>query len=425
MASPSAAEVQAQLKAAAGIVESLRSYAAGTYLGEEDTLVQAAEGDLASLAIGVVKANIRSLLANGLSDSNVASVLTPAIREYGLLIGSPATEPSAILDDLFTYFTDNSVTVQSRDVSLTTPAAGGSNVGNGVMYRLKVDAAGNDLEAQTLGDKTCTCIRDNRSGAPTGAEIFRLTDEAVKPDRITIGGSGEVVEMAAMVADGGILQNPSFSTWAGAAATLTSVSGWTTDSGNWNAFEVTTSGTYRPSSSQDTTPYAMIIDGNDILIQDLSTRRMGLDPKVPIFVQVAVKRTNSCDGTLTVRWGAVSASVDMTTLTNGVWSTLRIGVDEDNWFENFNENSFTFEIELASRTTGEAVVDDVIVRAMTPYDGDWYAIVGGTTPFVVGDVFTMGSDSEHASNGVIQRLLHRGFRKYLPATTGTPTITDP
>lgn len=425
MASPSAAEIQAQLIAVADVIETLRSYAAGTYLGKEDTLVQAAEGDYASQAISVVKNNVRAPLASTLTDENISTLLTPVIREYGLLIGSPETEPLAILDDLFTYFTDNSVTVQSREVSLTTPAAGGSNVGNGVMYRLGTDASGDDLEAQTLGDKTCVCVRDNRSGAPTGAEVFRLYDESVTPDRISIGGSGEAIEFPALVADGGLIQNASFSTWSGAAAALTAVSGWTTNSGNWNAYEVTTTGTYRPSSSQDTTPYAMIIDGNDILYQDLSTRRLGLDPATPIFVQVAVKRTNSGDGTLTVRWGAVSKSVDVSTLTNDVWTTLRIGVDEDNWFANFNENSFTFEIELASNTTGEVVVDDCIVRAMTPYDGDWYAIVGGTTPFVVGDEFTMGSDSEHASNGVIQRLLHRGFRKYLPATSGTPTIADP
>ena len=56
--------------------------------------------------------------------------------------------------------------------------------------------------------------------------------------------------------------------------------------------------------------------------------------------------------------------------------------------------------------------------------GTWMCPVGGSTPFLRGDVFTY-TDSI-ASDSKIQRWLFRAYGRYLPhATAAGETVTDP
>ncbi|RMG22905.1 MAG: hypothetical protein D6732_25275, partial [Methanobacteriota archaeon] len=70
-------------------------------------------------------------------------------------------------------------------------------------------------------------------------------------------------------------------------------------------------------------------------------------------------------------------------------------------------------------------VDWVVFDEMTFFDGSWYFLKAGSTPFRKGDVFTW-SDSLTATEGIVQYWIQRLFGVYFPHTTGgTETVIDP
>jgi len=148
----------------------------------------------------------------------------------------------------------------------------------------------------------------------------------------------------------------------------------------------------------------------------------------PYYCQVAVYRESNCDGTLTIRFGASSVATNMTTLNNSAWNIIKIAIGTGSWVDNFQENSADIQIQLASRTTGTALFDDILVAPFfrVPGDESWYIIVGGATPFQRGDTFTW-TDAEAGSRGVLQYWLgfRSGYLLSLPSTAGAETITDP
>ena len=170
-----------------------------------------------------------------------------------------------------------------------------------------------------------------------------------------------------------------------------------------------------------------------ILSEDLSVRRARFNTAIPYYAQVAWNRDEiaGADGTLTLRLGAVSVSVVLVAQVG--WQVLRIPLGVGNWFRNFNEDVFTVELELAGNTVGELLLDDVIIWAMTPFAGEWYAPVGGRTRWLApspapaprqGDLFTW-ADTETGAK--IQRWTRIGFPGlWLPhATGGSVTLADP
>jgi len=83
------------------------------------------------------------------------------------------------------------------------------------------------------------------------------------------------------------------------------------------------------------------------------------------------------------------------------------------------------ELELASRTTGSLVLDDVNIDYWTNLDGLYYAALGGATPFIFNDFFTW-TDALTGSEGIMQYWWWRGGLGSLPSNNaGGETITDP
>ena len=80
-------------------------------------------------------------------------------------------------------------------------------------------------------------------------------------------------------------------------------------------------------------------------------------------------------------------------------------------------------IELASNTTGDLLVDDFLLGPMTRVDGAWVAIVGGATPFVLRDVFTVTDTS--TDTGIIQTQFAKSLGYYLPHLSSSNTWADP
>ena len=178
---PSEADIRTQWTNCIALLEKARDLADGTLFGasgvpggDADTLIQSLEGQYTPGGLGGVISALRSSLSGALSPQMSRSVLHPILYEYARILGADAsdgvgagyTDPAALFRALRQWFTDNSVTVQSRNITTdTTATAGASNVGNGAVERIAVDDQNFPLEARHVEKKQLVCISDQNSGA--------------------------------------------------------------------------------------------------------------------------------------------------------------------------------------------------------------------------------------------------------------------
>lgn len=432
---PTVAEVDAMLQKAVDILEVTRAFGNGTLLGKCDSLEQAIEGDY---ALGLVNqtAAVRATVAQGASGARAAALLTPIMREYARLAGSPYWNGSLgpMLLDVHRYWLTNSKTIEKRTITFGSPSASGSNTGTGTLSRCTKSAGGYDLDGCHVEVKKAECIRDQNTGRRRHEEVFLLTGEDAGLDSLTVSGSGAAAEIPARHAgtsksDGSLLKNASFQTHDGTTDT-TQFSGWTATVGA-NVAQVTTSH-YRGFPGNTDTHSLKLVD-NVTISQALSIRNESLSRNVPYYFGVAYNReTGSGTGTITIGMGTNSDNVVLAAQTG--WNILAIALDADSWYENFVEDSLDLYITLSGRTTGYTLIDDAIFCALTPFDGTWWLLRGGATPFMAanatlpyGDVFTITDTGGGASTAKIAYWLWRafGFVPLPTATSGAETVADP
>lgn len=426
MASPTRAEVETQWSNAAHMLEEARELAqadATNWVGMEDTLAQSVESDFAGEILGSA-AQSRTFLAGLLSNSNAAQHLLPHLRSYlRHVVNAPIGQVQDMIDKMYKYMHDNSYTVNSRDFTFGSPAAGGGNAGNGVLYRLTKDEFNYDLEAQHADAKTLECKFDQSTGTFKHEELFEIRGQSSAPDGLALAGSNKRGFIAALSARNSLLSNPSFSQFGGTAASPTSITGWTSsvtvNSTNY-AFDNTN---YYRDFQGDTTPYSLQMKVTANLTQKLSVLSTRLNTRVPYMLQVAWNRqVGSASGTLVIRMGAANNSVAVSAQTG--WQLLRVPASpgQNNWHRQFDEQDLDVAIEW-TRTSGDLLIDDVLLVPATAFDGAWYWMIGGSTPFLREDTFTF-SDSE--TGAVLQRWFWRAFGRYLPHATGAgETWADP
>lgn len=447
MSDPTESEIQATIGYGIRALENVR------LLGESDTpnilslessMFDSVKGDYAPGVMAGWRA-FRAAYNGVLTPRVVQTLLTPGLQLYGKFIGSRATDASTILRELYDHFHDNNKQVEKRVFTFdTTPTAGGGNVGDGTVHRLNVDANGYDIDIQTADTKTLKCVSDEHSGAQEHQEEFEIRGETRKLDFLSLtGGTGTpgdapVGRLTALspVQSETYIRNPSFhqhglsySSDLATPTTVTDITGWTL--GSTSDVKVDKSLSYRD-SLQATNQASLRFDGNQTISQNLNTIKaqfqqtnVGFGQEiVPMYVEVAVYRESSCDGTLTLTFGASSVAVDVTTLTNSAWNIVRIAVGTGNWFANFNTEDPVISLALASNTVGSILMDEIVVAPFQFFDGGWWAVVGGATPFLRGDTLTL-TDTV-AETGLIQKWLARGYNAYLPSTTsGSEEWADP
>lgn len=430
MPTPSEAEVQSQWKAAVAVLEWIRANAettSGHLAGLADTLTQALEGDFATEKAQAVE-QIRARYASLYTPASVRAVIDPHLRDYARVRGFAETDPSAILGRLYQDFIDNSKTVTTRAITHGSPSAGGSNVGDGVLNRLVVDENNHEIEACNPEDKVFECVLDRNSGTNSHEEQFEIRGETPSKDGLETLGSGTLTSIIAASArhSAQFLTNPSFTTYSGTTSVPTAIDGWSvgTDIAN---FEIVTSSYYRDLDGESA-PASLKIKGDDYVQQTFLTQKNPkFFPNVPYYCQIAWNReVGSLDNpaTLTLSLGGTSANVSLTTQTG--WNVLRLTLNQNLWFENFNTGTLTLKIELSNHDSGYLLVDDVILVPMTQIDGTWYTLVGGATPFLRRDTFTVADTGGAPGTGKIQHWLWRGYGRYLPHTSaGSATFTDP
>ena len=97
-------------------------------------------------------------------------------------------------------------------------------------------------------------------------------------------------------------------------------------------------------------------------------------------------------------------------------------MDRDLWPSQFNQNDADFIIGLASNTTGNVLIDEVLTIPMFRFDGSYYLIIGGEVKFRLDDEFTW--TDLIVTDSKVQKWLWIAFGRYLPHAAA-PTLTDP
>lgn len=436
---PTASEIQTQWKNSLIVLDRLRKVADSEYVGASgyfDDLLQTVEGEFTAVSLPASMARFRAGLSSMISQERAREILDPILREYARLLTWPETNPAEIAVRLRRYFVEQSASVASRGITFaSTGTAGGSNVGNGVLLRLTTDNLGAGIEFATAPDvKEFRCIQDGGNGAKTHSERFEIKSKTRSFDSLDWNNAGsglsgvtiDALHCGSGGANASILQNASFSTYS--ATATPKFAGWTEDAGGASVSQDTTN-YYRsfPGATTDAALRMTATGGGAITLrQPLSAMRVQrLDPNVPMVLSVMVNKTigSAATGTFTIRLGGVEVDTAIASIGSN-WQRITIPLTEDCWYEEFDNGAIDVELEWSSSGSGYLLVDDVILAPWTYVDGTWFALFGGTTPFLMRDVFTVTDTGGVSGTGIINYWLWRAGYETLP-TSGSPTLTDP
>lgn len=427
MASPTRAEVEIAWRNAVKLLEETRLFGnvnATNFVGRQDTFEQSLESDFVNEQTSAV-ARIRALLSGVIANSSAAAVILPHMKAYCRhVVNAPdIASAQAMVDAIYKYMNDNALTVNSQDFVFGAAVAGGGNLGNGTIRRLNVDAYGYNIEAQHADVKTVTCRFDLNTGSRKHEEIFQFEGQAPGPDSLQVSGSGGKLIVSALSARNSLLGNASFSQRSGTSAAPTEITSWTSsvtvNSTNYTFDEVN----YYRDFHGDTTPKSLNMKVTANLTQKLSLLGRKLRVDVPYLLQVSWNRAvGAATGTLLARLGAQSNSVVAAAQTG--WQQLFVptAIGTNCWYRNFDEQDLDISLEW-TRTGGELLIDDILLVPATGFDGSWYWIIGGSTPFLRDDVFTF---TDTKTGAILNEWMRRGLGRYLPsATAAGETWTDP
>ena len=428
MASPTAAELETQLKNAVALLENLAS--ANTIVNDLNTYEQSLESDYVVSQI-TAASQVRASVSSALGAAS--SVLEPILRAYVLhIVDEPATgSVDDIISRVYRYFVDNSKTIKRRAITYGAASAAGANTGNGTVRRLTTDADNFAIEAEHAEIKAYECLQDANTGARLHEEVFEVEGAAAGRDELSISGSGSTTQLRARSSNDSLLSNPTFSQYAIAGSVATSapytlvsgdvVTDWTIATTTSAALTVDAADIYRAVEG-DTTPTALRFAGNNTITQTFETANLNLQRFVPYDVLVPIKRESSADGNYQISFGAAtSGSVAVSTLSAG-WNAVFLSLSQTSWPRRITETAADFVVQWSGRSTGSLVLDEITLIAMDQFDGTWWAIHGGTTSFLARDRVTF-TDSI-SSDSKIQKWLWRAFDRYLPHAA-SPSIVDP
>lgn len=429
--------------------------ASNNIAGMIDTLRDAQKGDRWQTIMAKAEQD-RAAIAGLITDSRIREVLAPHLVEI-LEASDVDINPRDFaynLERVRKYMIDNSLSMNSREMTFGSPSAGGGNTGNGNFYRLTEDQDGYDYEGASVETKLWRCVADQRMGddgltADEQREIWRLEADPPGVDAVNDLGSGATVDMATVDPstgeDLGIVINPTFQTTGTeptsgqqAPSTTTEITGWIM--GSTASIELDADRVYRGLPDQENR-YSIRFTGNTTLKQtirvtDTSTEagdsRYVFQSGIPIYREFAIYKPSGTTGNVIFRFGAITITTVLGSLSNDQWTVIKCAQDQNCFPKNFNEDAMTIEFETTS-LSGNCNIADLTVSPYT-YDGDgsWVVCSGGTTPWKYDDTFSY-SDSEGGSRGVmsywwnhrsrVSRFLGRAFT--FPTVASGETITDP
>lgn len=371
---------------------------------------------------------LRGALAGMLAPAAAQGSLNPLWTTYGRVKLYANTDSAAVLVRLFKDFAEagTPTTVESRGYTYGSLSSI-TGTGNGSISRLTVDGYNYTIESPLIAEaKSFICTQDVNAGARLNQEVWEYRGSSFGKDFVNITGTGGLRTFQCLSAEASPFPNCSFEGVNGiSGSTFTSMTGWSVGSA-WTNFETVTGsagGNIYKVVNNAATSRSLRFKTNDYIYQSFREQGVSWNPTVPLFAQVAFKRESSCDGTLTLTIGGKSVSVALSAQSG--WTILRFTVGQDAWFRRWDANSALVKLELSGNTTGDLLVDDLVIGAYTPLEtawGSWVAIVGGSTPFLRDDLFTVTDTC--SEGGIIQRWMARTYGMYFPHS-GSPTWADP
>lgn len=418
-------ELWDQLAKTAKVYDQFGVFGTNTYLPLEGNIIEATEGIHSSellQEISRVRAQLNQTFSAG------RNALLVILRELAAIgYESVATNESEILDDIVVGMVTASETVKNRAWTFGSLQVGLMNIGNAVVYRCTKDKYNFDIEAGIPGNIKVLVKTDKNSGAQAGNEAVVFQGLGTRPkDEIEYGNiTSETLTAQIFRADNGLLRNPSFDAIE-STITTTTQQGWTLSA--INVFAKETAIFFRTSSGGTTGASLKFLD-NGTLMQYLGTQRITVPRNgLPAFLILRYRKTGGCDGTMTLRLGTQTVSVDLTTVTSDTWLDLTIGVGASNkgYPESFNEDfggqGTRVEISLTGRTIGNLYVDEVLLKQSFKFNGLFYLPVAGNIDVLASDYWTFADSA--LETGRIQYILSRLFKWHFPHTSGSPTYPD-
>lgn len=396
-------------------------------------------GDRLDPAGNVALSALRATDASILSREVAQAILTPILFQYGQEIGSPAASRGDLRGVLYDVWRSRSLaprTIKSRNITRGTPSYDGGNTGSGLITNLYVDRYGYPIEPGFVETTTLRCIRDGNTGAQRHAEVFQLDGETAAIDAINAweGGSGLRSELTSHHAGSSgagrsLLRNAAFSDYNASGDETTKFPGWTLSAAASFSQDATVFRGF-PGSSENTsggpTAASLEFEASGSAVQRLSVTGTRLDPDKPYFLRCMVQRLASATGTITLAFGAATAAVALSSLTNGVWTELAIAATANSWPDTGTEANMDIAITAGSLATGTALIGDVLFAPYQYVNGAWRFLRGGATAWLRDDLITIADTGGAPTGGIIQYWLQWAFPGYYwPATTGTPTVADP
>lgn len=373
----------------------------------------------------------RAALNAALDPGVCAAKIAPLIVDYLNAVGVMPEAGESPFRRLFRYMGDTTKSVLSRGFTFGTISAI-TGTGTGLVKRLTVDEYGFVIESGFAEAKRFECIADSHSGTERHSELFEVRGARAGPDGLERLGTGRVERITCISAKSTeqFVRNPSFEAVADTSsfAANTDLTGWTMDSySNFAPVAGVSSSTFYKDVPGATTPRSLRFTGNGYIYQRFADRRVKWDPNIPLYAQIAFYRESSCDGDLTLTIGDKSTTVALSAQSG--WTILTFAITTDAWFKQWNTTDVSsslanfVKIALSSRTTGTLLIDDFLLGQYSPVDGAWVAIVGGATPFLRGDYFTVTDTS--TDTGIIQTQLARCGLGYLPHLSSSNTWSEP
>lgn len=411
------------------VFKDLRATLDGTYATDIDAVASSPAGVVGDFG-GVVQGfgyDHRSNASSLLGSNWLGAGLGPVWREFGRIAAAPEdSDFPTLVKRVYDYRADNAKLVTSRGITYTAMAAGGGNAGTGTVDRLTVDERGYNLESEFVELKTIECIQDAQNGVQKNGEVMEFRGSTASKDLIILSGSGQqrkrtaVAKHAGAGAGGSLLVNSSFEQY---------VTGATHPFTGWTASDETkvaqNTNNYRGYPGAPDTLYSMKLTGDVSVTQALSVANPPIFRNTPYLLDLMFNRSiGSGDGTLTITMGGVTANVAMAAQVG--WTRLRIALTSSCWFRNWDAQAAAITFAMSGTSTGYVLIDDVIFAPFDLFDGTYWWVRGGATPFLIRDVFTSTDTGGAATTGIIRYWLWRwGIPIFPVGSGGAVTWADP
>lgn len=454
MAAPSKAEMWTQISNFIALIDAHFVWTntnSDNYLGLEDTLQQSLEGQHSNDVNSYLRSWRQQLNSRFSAHRATLLLMFKELAKFGYSLSTEGKTDRDILLEIANAMDGGSETVKNRAMTYGSISAGGSNVGSATIYRCTEDVHGNNLEIAVSGTVRADVVSDKNTGATQGNELVTFRGNGnVRVDNIQYASStNEVLPSVQLQTSGnttGLLVDGSFDTLeTSSALTKNLQDNWTLN--DYTLFERDASTFFRFKQGQGArvngTGTALVAKSgtSDVwFAQYIGRTRKTFKKDVPYFLVLRVMVDNALtDGTLTLRLGTQTTTLDVSTLSANTWADVVLGTDDKGYFENFKENwidsstnqdlGVRVRVDVASRTVaGKIWFDEIVLAEGKLFNGVYYCPVAGgnadgsAADALVGDTWSWADSS--SNTGRIQTMCSELLKFSFPHTSGTPTYAD-